>query len=144
MIDLTADSQVPPSHSVPSSRSSSPGDGCEPCPMCGKRFDSSVIQLHAEQCEGPDSDHDYQMSESIARYATSVTRQKSADSRSPLSMQRRGRVRQSYQPSLLQLVNKDKELSKEDDIDSSTTEGEYKLKLFQKSNVFFLCIPLCV
>ena len=131
MIDLTSDSQIPPrqtSNSVPSSHSESPGDGCVPCPMCGERFDSLVIQLHAEQCEGPESPRDDRWSEDITRYATaSSSKGKPSDGkrRGSLSMRRGGRRgRQSYQPSLKQLVSKEKEVNGENDIDSSTTAGE--------------------
>ena len=125
MIDLTANSQLPCDHtsqSVPSSRSESPDDnGRVSCPMCGQRFPSSVIQLHAEQCEGPEPDRSHRRGEDITHYATTSV----AKSNRGLSMQRRGRRgRKSYQPSLIQLVNKDSAMTREDDIDSNSTSGE--------------------
>ena len=136
MIDLTADSQLPPDHTSSPSQSptGSPNDGCVPCPMCSRRFDSSVIQLHAEQCEGADSDYDRQWSESIILYTTtaaaSITKRETAAGNkkgSSLSLQKRQqRGGKSYQPSLMQLVSKEKEMNREeDDIDSSTTAGEF-------------------
>lgn len=119
--------------------------------MCNKRFDSSVIQLHAEQCEGPDSDNDRQWSESITRYTTSTTASVSQPGagdggrKGSLSVGKRQRQqgeprgrgrgrggrRKSYQPSLVQLVNKERELRGEEDIDSDTTIGE--------SSIFCVC-----
>lgn len=140
MIDLTTDTQIPSdhaSHSVPSSpRSDSPrDDGCVPCPMCARRFDQSVIEVHAEQCEGPESDLDLRQSEDITAYyakttpSSSSSRTKSAAGvkrGSGLSTKKRGqRGRRSYQPSLKQLVGKELEINREEDIDSSTTSGEW-------------------
>ena len=159
VIDLTAESQLPQDHT--SSPSPSPlvttdDDGRISCPMCNKRFDSSVIQLHAEQCEGPESDSDHQWTESITRYTTSATHGKSeaaaAGRKGSLSMGKRQKQQQqresgrggrgdkggkrgeggegergrrkSYQPSLVQLVNKEREMRGEEEIDSDTTSGK--------------------
>ena len=159
VIDLTAESQVPRDHtsspspfSVAQSPTDDNDDGCIPCPMCNKRFDSSVIQLHAEQCEGPESDDDHQWSESITRYTTTAAKTTMAGSASKpgaaasarggeggggLSMSRKRQVqkepgrgggrgggrRKSYQPSLMQLVSKEREVRGEEEIDSDTTTG---------------------
>lgn len=83
--------------------------------MCNKRFDSTVVQIHAEQCNGPDSNNSSQSNEVIsARYRTRETK----------TTGRRGRGRSgrgSYQPSLKCLLNKEQE---EVGIDSSTTDED--------------------
>ena len=162
VIDLTAESQLPRDHtSSPSPCQWIPSptdDSCLPCPMCNKRFDSSVIQLHAEQCEGPESDDDdRQWSESITRYTTTTTKTASVSKpgagaggrKGSLSMGKRqlqqeprgrgrgrggeGRRKKSYQPSLMQLVNKEREVIGED-IDSGTTTGESTVFVYKRAN----------
>ena len=125
--------------------------------MCSKRFDSSVIQLHAEQCEGPESDNDHQWSESITRYTTTKTMATSVSKpgtgaaggrKGGLSMGKRQAQREpgrggrgggreggrgkkkSYQPSLMQLVNKEREVRGEEEIDSDTTTGQFTIYKF--------------
>ena len=151
VIDLTTESQVPHGHTSSPSPSPFPvaqsptedDDGCIPCPMCNKRFDSSVIQLHAEQCEGPESEDDHQWRESIITAAKTTTAAASAgggggrrrEGGSGLSMPRKRQVqretgrgggrRKSYQPSLKQLMSKEREVRGEEEIDSDTTTGQF-------------------
>lgn len=167
MIDLTAESQVPRDHTSspsPFPVAQSPtedDDGCIPCPMCNKRFDSSVIQLHAEQCEGPESEDDHEWRESITRYTTTAAKTAMAASvgkpgaaasagggggrrrmgGSGLSMPRKRQVQQetgrgggrrkSYQPSLKQLMSKEREVRGEEEIDSDTTTGQFTTSSFK-------------
>ena len=129
VIDLTADSQLPPNHAsshTPESWLPSPERDVS-CPMCGRSFESSLIQIHAEQCNGPDSN---ESSENLSRFlTTSRTRKKTAgrDGGRGLPLKRggkRGRGK-SYQPSLMQLVNRERDVTGEDDIDSLTSGGEF-------------------
>ena len=154
MIDLTAESQVPRDHTSspsPFPVAQSPtedDDGCIPCPMCNKRFDSSVIQLHAEQCEGPESEDDHQWRASITTAAKTTTAAASAggggrkrEGGSGLSMPRKRQVqretgrgggrRKSYQPSLKQLMSKEREVRGEEEIDSDTTTGQFTTSSFK-------------
>ena len=117
--------------------------------MCNKRFDSSVIELHAEPCDGPESDSERQWNEAITRYTsttavTTITSSKSGTAASPsvggrkggLSVgerrgkRGRGRGKSSYQPSIKQLVNKEKEVTGEEEIDSSTPTGEFAIGVY--------------
>ena len=91
-----------------------------------------MIEIHAEQFDGLDFDE--QRGEESSHFTTeSVAKKKKAVGRGGgrgMQLKRGGRGKgrgssKSYQPSLVQLVSKDKEVTGEDDIDSVSSTGEF-------------------